>query len=585
MPPNKRKIKTVPKKSGLSQEERRRKAASQPLGGGGPPPGYNSRKGAYSTDTNYNARSKRITRILTIIMAIIMLIALIGSMLVSCIDTTSVQAAQELPNNGFAQQNSTPLSYSRVRYLGAPDPGTPPTASLPAPSNPLPEDTIYVGETGHYIKNPFLRYWQAKGGADLPGNPLSEEFSQNGRSVQLFERALLEFHSQEKGTKLEIQGGFLGRQLAEALKLNFSPTTDTTSNATRTYFKETRQSISGTFKTYWDRNDGLNLLGFPIGEAFSESEGLSVQYFERGRLEQAGSNPVRLSNSGDLLLEAMGWPRPVKLPLELNIADTEIYQGRTLSIRLDNNGKWQPSEIRGRLGDTALNIYRVNGVFKALNPFDPRTEPKTYSLQIEFSDPANRLRQISQPITVVKFDFPLQRLYIPVEKNETLDAEIEAAENNLLEPIYKIITPQPYWSGRWGLPSPNANDSNISTEFAQRRAYNDSPTFNYYHGGIDYSEPMGAPIWAPAAGRVVFTDPDLTVRGGTVIIDHGLGVQSLYFHMSAITVKKDQMVKPGDVLGRVGTTGRSSGPHLHWEVRVNGIITDPRLFQKQDLSR
>ncbi|NWJ49094.1 MAG: M23 family metallopeptidase [Chloroflexi bacterium] len=583
MPANNKKKKTR-SSSGPSQEERRRKAANKPLGGSGPPPGYESKRGAYSSGgTNYNAGSKRLVRTMTIVMAIIMLVALLGSTLAGCLETRAY--AQEAPPGVYAAPASSPPSYTRLRYLTRTETETPQTASLPAPTTSLPDNTLYVGETGHFLMEPFLSYWQTKGGSNLLGNPISEQFAQNGLILQYFERVLLDYNPQATSASPEVVGGFLGKQLVEAKGLSFAPITDSGVATNRVFFKETSHSLSGSFKTYWDKNEGLTLLGFPISEPFDETSGLTVQYFERGRLESISGGNVHLSNAGDLLFTAKGWAQPLKLPLDLNIADTEIYQGRTLSIRLSNDGKWLPIEVKGKVGDTELKFANVSDVYKAFYPVDPRIDPKTYTMALDFSDLAGRARRISQPITVVKYDFPLQRLYLPSDKSITLDAEVEAAEDKQVAFLNNIFTPQPLWSGLWGLPSPNANPANITTEFAQRRAYNDSPNFDYYHGGIDYAESLGTPIFAPAAGKVVYTNPDLQVRGGTVAIDHGLGIISYYYHMSAIIVQKDQMVKPGDVLGRVGNTGRSSGPHLHWEVRVNGIITDPRLFQKQDLSK
>ncbi len=572
-------------KSNISQEERRRLASNKPLGGYGPPKGYNARRAA-DYETGKNKGNQRTLRVMTIVMAVIMLLALMGSLVVGCIDNTGTRTAMAADESlsGVAAPNSTTSSYSRARYLKRDEAQTISTASLPALTEQLPDGTVYRGETGHYIKGALLTFWRAKGSATTFGNPISEEFLQNGRVAQYFERSLLEYYPDQKGTKTEVQIGFLGRQLAEARGLRFSPTSDTTSSPTRSFFKETGQSLSGGFKTYWEKNNGLEILGFPIGEANIESASLTVQYFERGRLEAQGSNPVQLSNSGDLLLETKGWARPIKLPMDLNIGDTEIYQGRTLSIRLGGNGQWLPADVQAHMGENTVKLTKLGDYYKALNPISPAAEPKTYPLVVDFTDSAARIRRINQPITVVKFNFPLQRLYIPVEKNNALDPAVQDAEEKLLQPIYNLYSPQPLWSGLWGLPSPNANEANITTQFAERRAYNDSPNYNSFHGGIDYAEPTGSPLWAAASGKVVFAD-NLIVRGGTVIIDHGMGVISLYFHMSQIIATKGQAVKPGDLIGRVGTTGLSSGPHLHWEVRVNGVITDPRLFQKQDLSK
>ena len=105
------------------------------------------------------------------------------------------------------------------------------------------------------------------------------------------------------------------------------------------------------------------------------------------------------------------------------------------------------------------------------------------------------------------------------------------------------------------------------------RAYNDGP-FASWHNGLDIGAPEGAPIVAPAAGRVVYTGR-LAIRGEFTAIDHGLGVLTCYFHQSAILVAPGQLVEAGDLIGRVGTTGLSTGPHLHWEVRVLGAPVSP----------
>jgi murein DD-endopeptidase MepM/ murein hydrolase activator NlpD len=113
----------------------------------------------------------------------------------------------------------------------------------------------------------------------------------------------------------------------------------------------------------------------------------------------------------------------------------------------------------------------------------------------------------------------------------------------------------------------------ITTEFGEVRAYNDGP-FNSWHNGLDIGADEGAPIVALAPGRVVYAGR-LDIRGNFTAIDHGLGILTCYFHQSEILVQVGQTVQAGDLIGRVGTTGLSTGPHLHWEVRVEGIPVSP----------
>jgi murein DD-endopeptidase MepM/ murein hydrolase activator NlpD len=98
---------------------------------------------------------------------------------------------------------------------------------------------------------------------------------------------------------------------------------------------------------------------------------------------------------------------------------------------------------------------------------------------------------------------------------------------------------------------------------------------------MDYDAEGGAPIYAPAAGIVVMAEP-LEVRGNVVILDHGLGVFTGFWHLSRIDVTPGQTVERGAVVGLVGNTGLSTGPHLHWEMRVRGVPVDPLQWTQRE---
>src|SRR5690606_6108453 len=102
------------------------------------------------------------------------------------------------------------------------------------------------------------------------------------------------------------------------------------------------------------------------------------------------------------------------------------------------------------------------------------------------------------------------------------------------------------------------------------------------HFGIDYAASEGEPILAPAAGVVALADPDMYFEGGFVVIDHGGGVMSVFMHMSEVGVSTGQLVQAGDEIGKVGDTGRATGPHLHWGIRVRGTYIDPALAMAFD---
>ncbi|MYD45339.1 MAG: M23 family metallopeptidase [Gammaproteobacteria bacterium] len=113
--------------------------------------------------------------------------------------------------------------------------------------------------------------------------------------------------------------------------------------------------------------------------------------------------------------------------------------------------------------------------------------------------------------------------------------------------------------------------------FGTQRFYNDSEVSYSYHSGVDYAAPKGTPVSAPAPGTVVVTH-DMYFNGKTVVIDHGSGFISVMCHLDSIDVEMDTVVKRGDVIGTVGSTGRSTGPHLHWTISLQGTKIDPEMF-------
>jgi murein DD-endopeptidase MepM/ murein hydrolase activator NlpD len=116
----------------------------------------------------------------------------------------------------------------------------------------------------------------------------------------------------------------------------------------------------------------------------------------------------------------------------------------------------------------------------------------------------------------------------------------------------------------------------ISGVYGSQRILNGEPRAPHY--GLDIAAPEGSPIVAPAPGIVRLVAPDFFLTGGTVILDHGFGVQSAFIHMSRVDVKDGQVLQQGDLIGHVGKTGRATGPHLHWGMTWGTVRLDPQLW-------
>jgi murein DD-endopeptidase MepM/ murein hydrolase activator NlpD len=118
------------------------------------------------------------------------------------------------------------------------------------------------------------------------------------------------------------------------------------------------------------------------------------------------------------------------------------------------------------------------------------------------------------------------------------------------------------------------------SRFGNRRSYNGS-SYDFFHTGLDFCGLIGTDIYAPAAGVVVFTG-ETVVRGNATVIDHGWGVYTAYGHQSEFLVQVGDRVEKGQLIGRVGDTGRVSGPHLHFEVIVGGVQVDPLQWLERE---
>lgn len=195
---------------------------------------------------------------------------------------------------------------------------------------------------------------------------------------------------------------------------------------------------------------------------------------------------------------------------------------------------------------------------------DIDTKPGRYQINVK-SD----VNKKTININVKEHKFKVTYLTLPPQKvfpskKDLIRAEKEAA---ILSNIFEKVNP-PLWYGKFTKPLNN----NISTEFGVKRIMNKEKVS--FHKGIDIRGKSGEKVHAINKGRVVLAD-NLFFGGNTVILDHGQGIYSIYMHLSKINVSKGEIVKQGQIVGLVGATGRATGPHLHFGIKVAGIDANP----------
>lgn len=185
----------------------------------------------------------------------------------------------------------------------------------------------------------------------------------------------------------------------------------------------------------------------------------------------------------------------------------------------------------------------------------------------------------SQPWTFVDDTWDYDRVTLTGDAAAIDQASIDAERARLFE-LWAITTPTPQWQAAWQ--EPLQSYLSISSTYGARRSYNGGP-FRTYHEGVDFAAYGGTQVLAPAGGTIILAET-LYVRGGAVIIDHGLGIYSGYYHLSAVHATSGQVVQPGTLLGEVGTTGFSSGNHLHWDLLINRIWVDAAHWRESNLA-
>ena len=442
-----------------------------------------------------------------------------------------------------------------------------PSASQPPPVT-ITADQTYFPEVGHYLSGAFRTFWQDHGGLAQFGYPLTEPFTEqsptDGKTytVQYFERERFELHPEFAGTPYEVELGLLGRQLVAGRHFPFSPAF--TSNSQRLYFPETQHSLSYSFKQYWEAHGGLAIYGYPISEEIQE-DGYTVQYFERARFEYHPEN----ASPYDVLLGLLGtqtWAaQGHALPqiFRLDYAPDSIVQGRSTEITL-NGSNMSGREVTGSFNGATLNFQTLGDRQVAIAGVASNAALKPQALTVELTDDTGVLRRFDRSVNILAGQFDHQTLSVePVASPDEVAAETARDFS-----FYNQYTPQKFWQGTFIWPATGT----ITTQFGTRRDYDDGTS--EIHDGIDIALDLGTPIQADAAGRVVLAEFQKE-RGNITIIDHGLGVHTAYFHQSKLLVKVGDMVQQGDVVGLAGTTGLSTGVHLHWEMRISGIGVDP----------
>jgi len=247
----------------------------------------------------------------------------------------------------------------------------------------------------------------------------------------------------------------------------------------------------------------------------------------------------------------------------LNPTDPQL--GDTISVMVQATGGGNVPAVTVNDRSQYPVFPMGQNLYRALVPTSPLDSPGRVIIRVS-GGPSTR----NLALGLRNRSFPTQRITLaPGQSNLGTQHEFDR-----VAAFKQIVTPEKFWDGPMVRPS----QGRVSTEYGVRRYYNGVFAEDYYHRGVDYAASNGSPVVAPAAGHVALTgrvSDGFELHGNTVGIDHGQGVLSIMIHLSRIDVNEGDFVRPGQVIGGVGSTGASTGPHLHWGLYVHGVAVDP----------
>ncbi|HEX2954663.1 MAG TPA: M23 family metallopeptidase [Bacillota bacterium] len=264
--------------------------------------------------------------------------------------------------------------------------------------------------------------------------------------------------------------------------------------------------------------------------------------------------------------------------LTVTVSASQVRLGDFFWVRCQTGSS--DAKVQAHLLSETLPLQYIGGYMTGMIPVNYNTQPGDYKLTVEVSS-GNEKTVKEIPITVITRDFPEDRIQVSEEMHqETLGtANLQSDTEKTGKARGDVLANQvlPMWSESFIWP---VTGRRITTNFGFTRFVNDKP--NGRHSGLDIASPQGTPILAVNNGRVIMAEP-LHWTGNTVMIYHGMNLTTSYCHMSSMVVKPGDIVKKGDLIGYVGMTGLTTGPHLHFTVRLGETAIDPNLLLDKSL--
>lgn len=259
---------------------------------------------------------------------------------------------------------------------------------------------------------------------------------------------------------------------------------------------------------------------------------------------------------------------PLGPQLEIIVTPDELVPAQAGMVMVTGG---YPLDVTVTMNGTPLDVFWSGDAYTATFSFGFEEGPGTHTIETRVIDPLTGA-ELTQTDTVNVLEFTYQResLAISLPLIPLLEEDVNQNETNRLQDIYAV---QPTQTGLdWPFVLPLRN-TRIQARFGNERSYN-AGVLRSNHDGVDFQSTFGDPVFAAASGVVVSAEM-FDIRGNLILIDHGNGIMSGYAHLREMNVQPGEYIQQGQLIGQVGSTGRSEGPHLHFMVIIDGNAVDP----------
>lgn len=262
---------------------------------------------------------------------------------------------------------------------------------------------------------------------------------------------------------------------------------------------------------------------------------------------------------------------PNRHPGDFTITTKENYPGDTLVVKIEKLNKEDTVNIHTDAVLVQEKVFEYGDYFVALLPIDLYAEPGDHDVTVTFQQGRDDEYSITRTFPIKSKAFKTQYLVVSESLNQTnRNDEANRQFIEIVKPARTISQPKKLWEGDFMMPT----SGRLTTDFAQIR-YVNREISSSRHSGIDIATSSGTPVLAPNDGMVTLAAPGLLSTGDTIVIDHGMGLFTSYYHLSSMKVQKGEAVSKGAVIGTVGSTGFSTGPHLHYAMSIYNTYVNP----------